>query len=81
MTLPTHDELLRERFEALKIQAQDLVAKLTSDSIREYEALGDIAPQLVELATHFSEPLAFQADPAAVAKKRQVLEAFGSLIK
>ena len=81
MTLPTHDELLRERFESLKLQAQDLVLKLTSDSVREYESLGAIAGPLVELSPYFKEPLTFEADGAAVEKKRQVLELFGKLVK
>lgn len=79
--IPTHDELLRERFEALKLQAQDLVKKLTSDSVREYETLAAIVGPLSELAAHFQEPLAFEADARAVATKRAVLEAFGSLVK
>lgn len=80
MTLPTHDELLRERFETLKAQAQDLVQKLTSDSIREYQTLAAIVGPLTELAQHFGEPLSFDADAQAVATKRLVLEAFGSLV-
>lgn len=81
MTLPSHDEFLRERFDQLKGQAQSLVTSIASEGTSQYAALASIVPALLELAAYFKEPLAFEVDPGALALKKSVMEAVGPLVK
>lgn len=80
MALPTYDEMLRERFEARKREAQSLVSKIASDSSSQYAALDALVPELLLLAAHFEEPLAFEVDPVEVALKAKVLSVLGPIV-
>jgi len=81
MALPTHDELLRERFETAKREAQSLISAVVTDSGSQYAKLETIAGELFELAAYFREPLAFEVDPEAVALKQRVMTLLGPIVE
>jgi hypothetical protein len=80
MALPTHDELLRERFNRRKSEAQALVSKIASDSTSQYLALDALVPELLELAAYFGEQITFEVDPAEVAIKSKVMSVLGPIV-
>lgn len=80
MTLPTHDALLRERFDARKAQAQTLIDAVVGESASQYAALEQLVPELFELSAYFKEPLAFSVDAEQVALKQRVMGALGPIV-
>lgn len=80
MAIPTHEELLRERFNQRKAEAQSLVSKIASDSTSQYMALDALVPELLELAAHFGETITFEVDPAEVALKAKVMGVLGPIV-
>lgn len=80
MPLPTHDALLRERFNARKAEAQSLISTIVAESGSQYAQLEAIAGELMELAAHFKEPLAFEVDAEQVALKQRVMELLGPIV-
>lgn len=82
MPLPTRDELLRERFDRAKSEANSLIQCIADAATPQYRALADLLPQLEELAAHFGEPLQFRVSSASyLPLKALVIQAIGPAIK
>lgn len=80
MALPTYDEMLRERFDARKREAQTLVDAVVGEAASQYAALEMLVPELFALAEHFKEPLSFTVNAEQVALKQRVMTALGPIV-